>query len=61
MFDVLQLTEFSDCTVVFIGVVSDKSVLVKSSSMLDNKDESSSVCSIPLVIIDLKQHLMHLK
>ena len=61
MFDVLLLTEFSDCTVVFIGVVSDKNVLVKSSSMLDNKDDSSSVCSIPLVIIDLKQHLMHLK
>ena len=49
----LLLSEFYDCTFVFVGVVKDKSVLVKSSSMLDKRDENSSVCSIPLVIIDL--------
>ena len=58
MFDVflmLLLFKFFDCTFVFVGVVSNKSILVKSisSSILDNWDESSSICNIPLVIIDL--------
>ena len=50
----LLLSKFSNCAFVFVGVVSDKSVLVKSSSMLDDRDENSCVCSIPLVIIDSK-------
>lgn len=57
----LVVSKFSDCAFVIVGVVSDKSVLMKSNSMLENRDESSSVYSIPLVIIDLKQHLMQLK
>lgn len=55
------LTNLFDRTFAFVDVVSKKSVLMKSNSMLDNRDEISSIFRIPLVIIDSKQHLMRLK